>query len=272
MEALKQTMNFFFEKLLRICENLNRSQRLYLAGAILGVTSLFCSLTPYADATFVVYVAAGVLLTLGALSDLLIIYKTIWATAVGKGMFLLIYALSTNVAYAVASKGINELIQYDISGLPYTINLVAILLAPVFIFVAILSVLMTMIILGQFYLLLVLYADNFKGNKCLASFIPQPKESYPIGTVLFRLIATPIVVASLWWIGDKVAPNYLGFIEEAASSFIYNIEADKYPRCKISVNSRAIKVTENEIIEVSRNGEGFVFKPIQCIPVIIPVI
>ena len=86
-----------------ISEKLNRSQLFYLAGIVFGVLATFWYLTPFYDIFRTAFLASGTLLMCALISDLLIIYKKVWDTIIGKGCLLLVYAASTNVAYAIAN-------------------------------------------------------------------------------------------------------------------------------------------------------------------------
>jgi hypothetical protein len=263
LQELCERWNSIFEKF-------NRSQRFYFLGTVFAALSAFCYITPFNDIFLVVTVVAGTFLTFGIVSDLLIIYKAVWETVIGKGSLLLLYALSTNTAYGVATRVVNEIVKFESSSLTYTVNFVAILLAPGFIFIGAYAVFAIVLIVGQFYLMFSLSSEQFRNNKLLNAFIPQPKESYPVATFAARFIAFPVVLGFLWSSGKNVGPAYEEFIEKTATLFIYNFEASHFSRCEIDSGSRAIKVNDSEIIAVSRFGNGYSFTPKKCVPIIKP--
>jgi len=255
-----------FEYFETTCERLNRSQLFYLVGIVFGILAVFWHLTPFHDIFLTAIWASGLLLTCGLISDLLAIYKTVWDTIIGKGSLLLVYAASTNVAYAMAARIVNELVKFDTSTLTYSVNLVAVLLAPAFILLGTCAALTVVLVLGQFYLMTTTYSKQLRENKCLSRMLPQSAEEYPGITFAVRVVVFPIVFGMLWASVPRVAPGYGKFIEETATAFIFNFEASHYSRCEIEQNSRAIRVTEKEIIVVSHSGNGYRFEPKKCIP------
>lgn len=224
-------------------ERFNRSQLFYLVGIVFGILAAFWYLTPFHDIFRTMAWTSGLLLTCGLISDLLAIYKTVWDTIIGKGSLLLVYAASTNVAYAMAARVVNELVKFDTSTLTYTVNLVAVLLAPAFILLGICATLTVVLVLGQFYLMTTTYSKPLRKSKCLSRILPQPAEEYPGITFTVRVVVFPVVLAMLWASFPRIAPSYGKFIEETATAFIFNFEAAHYSRCEVEQNSRTIRVT-----------------------------
>lgn len=251
-------------------EKLNRSQRFYLLGTIFGALAGFWYATPFTDIFFTVLATSGVFLAFGIVSDLLLLYKIVWETLIGKGLLLLLYAFATNLAYASSSRLVNELVKFDTSSLTYTVNLVAFLLAPAFIFIGITVVFSIVLIFGQFYLMLTVYSEQFRNSKYFGMLVPKPVESYPGKTFIIRFIAFPVVLGTLFAFGRNVMPAYSNYIEKTTAAFIFNVDSSHYSRCEILPTERAIKVNDTEIIVVSTTGEAIKFEPKKCVPIIKP--
>ena len=230
--------------------------------------SIFWCLTSFYDIFLTAAVVCGLLLTFGVVSDSLIVYKTVWETTLGKASILLAYAFLTNIAFALASSKVNEIVGFETSGLIYTTNFVVVLLIPFFILASTYMIFAFVFIFVQIYLIIVLYAEQLRTSKCLAVVLPKTFEKYPGASFIVRIIAFPLVIGFLWGTGQQLVPLYSMFIRKAASSFIFHLEASPYSRCKIPKGSRAIKVNDDEIIVVQKAGEGFVFKPQLCVPVL----
>jgi len=251
-----------------VCESLNRSQKFYFFGAMTAVFSAIWWMTPAKDVFISGVVFCGVLLTLGVISDVLALYKVVWDTTLGKAILLLSYFFSTNIAYALASRIVNEVVGFETSGLSYAVNFVAVLLVPLFIFASTAIIFIFCLIFGQFYLMIAMHAKQLQKIKCLAAVIPTTKEAYPGITFVVRIVVFPAVVGFLWGMEKKMVPSYDKFIEASTSSFIFNLEANRYSRCKTPEGSKVIKVNDTEIIVVEKSGDKFVFKPQPCIPLL----
>lgn len=253
-----------------ICEKLNRSQRFYLWGFVFGGLAGFWYITPFTDIFFTAAITSGILLACGIISDLLLLYKAAWETAIGRGLLLLLLAFATNLAYSASSRLVNELVKFDTSGLTYTVNFVAFLLVPVFVFIGTSVVFAIVLVAGQFYLMLAIHSEQFRNNKCLGSLIPTSNENYPVATFFARFIAFPVVLGFLIASGSRATPAYASFIEETAGAFIFHVESAHYSRCEALPTERIIKVNDQEIITVTNVGGTIKFSPRKCTPVIKP--
>jgi hypothetical protein len=258
------------DQLSRICERLNRSQRFYFWGFVFGVLAGFWYITPFTEIFVTAAITSGVLLACGIASDLLLLYKTVWGTVLGKGLLLLLFAFATNLAYSGSSRVVNELVKFDTSGLTYTINFVAFLLVPVFVFIGTSVVFAIVLVASQIYLMLAIHSEQLRNNKCIGSLIPMPTESYPVITFSARFIAFPIVLGFLIASGNRATPAYAGFVERTAASFIFHIEAAHYSRCEVLPSERVIKVNDQEIITVTNEDGTIKFSPKKCTPIIKP--
>jgi len=165
---------------------------------------------------------------------------------------------------------VNELVKFDTSTLTYTVNLVAILLAPLFIFFGTCIALAVVLVLGQFYLMATLYSKELRQSKFFSRMLPQPIEEYPGPTFVVRLFVFPALLGMLWGLSPHLTPGYGKFIEETASAFIFNFEALRYSRCEVDPASRVVRVTEKEIIVATHVGGTYRFEPKKCVPLIKP--
>ncbi|TXT36686.1 MAG: hypothetical protein FD135_4152 [Comamonadaceae bacterium] len=258
------------EQLGSICEKFNRSQRFYFLGFVFGALAAFWYVTPFNDLFLTAVVTSGIFLTCGIVSDLLLLYKVVWETIIGRGLLLLLFAFSTNLGYSASSRLVNELVKFDTSSLTYTVNLVAFLLVPVFIFIGASVVFAIVLIVSQFYLMLTMYSEQFRNNRCIGALVPQTKESYPGVTFFARFIAFPVVLGVLIASGRNATPAYASFVEKTASAFIFHVDSAHYSRCEVLPNERVIKVNDGEIIAVKNVQDGIKFEPRKCMPIIKP--
>lgn len=225
-------------------------------------------ITPFTEIFTIVAIISGILIACGIASDLLIIYKTIWETIIGKALLLLMFAFATNLAYSVSSRAVNEIVKFDTSGLSYTVNFVAFLLVPIFIFIGASIIFAIVLVAGQIYLMIALHSEHLRNNKCLGSLIPKQIESYPGITFSARFVAYPVILGFLIASGSQATPAYTKFIERTAASFIFHVEAAHYSRCKTLPSERVIKVNDQEIVVVTNIDGAITFSPKKCVPVI----
>lgn len=267
---IRERLESNLEKFEGICEKLNRSQRFYVVGLVFGMLSAFWYITPFQGLFRTTFWISGVFFTCALISDLLAIYQKVWGAVIGKGFLLLVYAASTNLAYAAAARIINELVKFDTSTLTYTVNFVAVLLAPLLIFFGTCAALVVVLVLGQFYLMITLYSKELRQSKCISRVFPQSFEEYPGRTFIVRLLVFPALLGMLWGLSSRIEPNYERFIEKTASSFIFNFEALRFSRCEVDPASRVIRVTDKEIIVATHIDGNYRFEPKKCIPLIKP--
>lgn len=259
-----------FQRFDEVCEKLNRSQILYVAGGLFGILALFWHLTPFNDIFITSLFMAGMFFSFALISDLLVIYQKVWDTTIGKGLLLLVYAAATNITYATAARVVNELVKFDTSSLTYTVNFVAVLIAPLFIFFATCAALAVVLALGQFYLMFTLYSKDLQKSKFFSRLISKPFEEYPGLTFIARVLVFPSLLGMLWSFSNHITPGYEKFIGETAGAFIFNFDALRYSRCETDSASRVIKVTDTEIVVVKHAGGTYEFSPQTCKPKVNP--
>lgn len=267
--SFKLRVKEFFENSGTICAALNRSQKLYFFGVVFCVLSAFWYVTPFEQVFLAALVTCGVLLTFGVISDLLYVYKIVWDSLLGKAVILLSYAFSTNLAYALSARVLNEIVKFDSDNLVYATNFVAVLLVPLFIVATSYIIFMLFFLFGQLYLMFAMGADQIKSIKCFSGMLPEKIELYPIATFVIRIFAFPAVLGFVWGVSRHAAPVYENFVEKTASDFIYLLEAKSYTGCQVSKNERAIKINDDQIIVVRKIDGTVTFSPQACVPVLI---
>lgn len=217
---------------------------------------------------FAWWVFTSIILLFGIISDLLIIYKKIWRTNIGKGTILIIYAVATNLAYAFASMIINEITMFNSSSLIYSLNLVAIMLIPMLILLLSFLIFGILIILSHLYIVIVALAKDWKPHKCLEGIVPEKIEHFPFITFLARVTIFSAMFGMLQGIGSRFMPSYGQIIEDTAKSFIYHFEAKKYFRCELKKTEKVIPVNDNEIVVVEKYNDGYKFTSKLCVPIL----
>lgn len=268
LERLRKKANHIYDKNQALCGKLNRSQKFYYFGFVFVFLAVLWYFTPFTPIFRSIFIISGLLFTLGVASDILIVYKKVWKTNLGKGLILIIYAIATNFAYALSSQIVNEILTFESSKLIYTINLVAVMLLPLFALALTYFVFAIIFIFGQFYMLIIVNADQFKTDECLKSLIPENIESYAFTTFIIRLFVFPLVLGFYWSISGYAMPAYNSFVESTTKAFIYNLEAKKFSRCKLATSQKAIEINDKEIVVVEKIDGEYFFTPKPCLPVL----
>ncbi|MDN3517495.1 hypothetical protein QWY84_07740 [Aquisalimonas lutea] len=200
-------------------------------------------------------------------SDILVVYSKVWATTLGKALLLLLYALSTTAAYALAAQLVNEVVAFETSMLDNAVVFVAILLVPIFVFISTYVLFALVFLFGQLYLILVAHADVLKHDECFKSVVPKNLERYPFKTLAARAIIYPVALGFLWGSASHMLPRYGSFIETSAASFIYHLEAVRFSRCSnVPIGAKVIPVNDTEIIVVRWSDGEYSFEPMACDP------
>lgn len=270
MGKFREKLRKYYEKNQVLCGKLNRSQKFYYFGFFLGLLGVFWCITPFTKIYFSVFIAAGLLFTFGVVSDILVVYKKVWDTNIGKGLILVIYAAATNFAYALSSQIVNEIVTFESSKLIYSINLVAVMLLPLFVLALTYLVFAVILIFGQFYMIILAHAEQFKTNECLKHVVHGKIENYAFRTFLFRLFFFPSVLGFYWSISGHAMPTYGKFVENTTKAFIFNFEAKKFSRCELSKGQKVIEVNDKEIVIVEKLNGGYLFSPQICSPILKP--
>ncbi|WP_368172633.1 hypothetical protein [Aeromonas sp. R2-1] len=255
-----------FMKLQSVCKNLNRSQRFFFWGLIFLPPTLISLLVDNKIIPIALLSFSLLLLLFGIVSDLLIIYRKVWDTIIGKGVILISYAMCTTISYAFASQLVNEIVAFDSSKLTSSITFTSILLIPVFILGFSFILLVGILVFGQFYILFGSLSNNFNNDECFKKLAFASAENYPKASFISRCAIYPIVVSFFLFFGSDLMPAYGKKIEYWTSWFIYNLEAVKHSRCKVGdLNSKVININDSEIIIVNEINGKFIFTPAKCI-------
>lgn len=269
--SIQKKGKIWFERAQTLCLDLNRSQKFFFFGVIIGLVALLWWLTPFDKAFLSVAILSGLLLVSGVISDLLSIYARTFITTLGKGGLLLLYALATTTAYALATQIVNQVVAFEASNLSNAIVFVAILLVPLFIFGLTYILFALIFILGQVYLILAMFAKSLRNDECFKHLIPINFECYPGVTFFARLIIYPATLGFIWGLGGSLLPKYEDFVNESAAAFIYHLEAVKFSRCEnVPTDAKVLHINDMEILIATVTDGEYVFEPMACVPRIVP--
>ena len=269
--SIRDKGKVWYQKTQGLCANLNRSQKFFFFGAVAAAMAVVWWITPFRQPFLSLIILGGLLFVGGVVSDLLFIYSKVWATTLGKALLLLVYALATTAAYALAAQVVNEVVAFESSKLSNAVAFVAILLVPLLVFGFTYVLFALIFIVGQLYLLLVAHAETLKNDECFKPLIPQNLERYPGCTFAARVVIYPVAIGFIWGSAGHLLPKYGEFVETSAAAFIYHLEAVKFSRCKnVPAGAKVIPVNAKEIIVARKPAGEYSFEPLACVPKISP--
>lgn len=270
---IKGKLIYFCKKLINEVKNfeiktfwskLNRSQKYYFLGLMLVVLGIILI---YVSSYYVVLIMGLTLLACGIVSDFLFLTHKILQTLLGKVALIIVSSLITTVGYAFAGQIINEIVQFDISGINYATSFVAILLIPLLLLII---PLVTFLFL---FFIFIISAPFFFIKDILEKmgFDFSVSEHLSTITLVLRVFIYAIFFGIIrsFFSNHAVQKPYEEFVTGYTKAFIYNFEAKKYSRCaNVPANMKVITVPENndEIILVSKADKDYSFRAVQCIP------
>ncbi len=246
----------FIENILVKYVELSRSQKFYAASIYLIPFWALSLLFPFETMTkslFLGYVCLGVL---GVISDILIIYKKIWSSLLGKGVIIVTYAMLTNFALSLSSQAVNSIVEVEPSKLLYSISFVSLLTIPFLISLCSAVLFGVLILFGQFYFFFLVLAKDLKKIPALAPMFPEKLEPYEIPTMIVRFIYIGVLLNFVFNFFQIFSPSYDKFVINQASRFIYNFEAYSNSRCKLKNNEKSILINDKEIVIAKKLPDG----------------
>ena len=206
-QKLKRWSATFYQK----WQLLHLAQRCYLV-AVLVLLLALVGLMPTAVALLLATVASMTAFTLDAWPQL----EKFWHSLYGKALMIFIYAIFLNVVLAYAEASVNHLTGVKPDTMRYTVNLVALMLAPGWLIggSAFLMLLYMMLHLSKISLFLLLRPLGLRSKHFFEG------EAYPLSTLLLRILLLPLTCIMLILMTEayadgrayvKLDETYIGF-------------------------------------------------------------
>jgi hypothetical protein len=181
ISAIKDTLNSFWIAL-------SPTQKLYFLALLPASFWLLFSHNNY----FWLLIAGGLGL-LALVWEVLPKFTWLWNSILGKGFLLVIYAIVANFALVVSNQLISQVVGIDPSELFYTQSIIALFTAPLWIMlISLLFMLVYLLLLNILLLTLALLRVLRVNTNPLIE-----RESFPIITILVRLVIAPIAIFTL---------------------------------------------------------------------------
>lgn len=258
---------------------LHRAQWGYLLAASIYLLGAASWLSPVA-ALLLFTCCSMVAFTLDAWPQL----EKFWHTLYGKALMLFSYAILLNLILAMAEASVNNLTGVRPDSMRYTVNLVALMLAPAFLIggSAMLMLLYMMLHIGKICLFLLLRPLGVRSRRFFEG------EAYPLSTLLLRILLLPLTCTMLMevtqaylqrndfsssvslgqqgqqnirqlfdgLIGSDVLPAIgseprLHWYEYIAVEFLYQVESQSKSTCQIHGAEHGVQQGETDLLVIT---------------------
>lgn len=264
---------------------LHLAQRCYLVAVLVLLLALI-GLMPAAVALLIATVASMAAFTLDAWPQL----EKFWHSLYGKALMIFVYAIFLNVVLAYAEASVNHLTGVKPDTMRYTVNLVALMLAPAWLIgcSALLMLLYMMLHLSKISLFLLLRPLGLRSKHFFEG------EAYPLSTLLLRILLLPLTCIMLILMTEayvdgrayvKLDDLYIGFdrtadagnqqanlywhwidangpfpddsqakpyhwYERLAANFLYQVESQGKSSCALQPEEHGVQVGEFDLLVI----------------------
>ena len=196
--------------------------------------------------------------------DLVAIYKRFYETILGKALLVVLFSLCANIAIALSSQVVNDIVGVDPSKFPHTIALLSILSIPIFI-VAGLSILsMVLIFTIPIFMVVHTIPDENAKTVIFAGLLPKETVPFPRITRIIQLVSFAVFCGVMYGSLQNSTKDYETFVVETARSFLYKFEMYSKAPCKVDGGNRIAYLGDGKILVGSKNGAMVIFKVQEC--------
>lgn len=196
--------------------------------------------------------------------DLVALYKKVYETILGKAFLLILFSLCANIAIALSSQIVNDVVGIDPSKFPHTIALLSILTIPFFVVAGfgILSIILLIAI--PFFMMVHTLPDEKSKEVFFPGLIPKETIRYPKITRFVQLVSFAVFFGMVYSWSEKSSKSYETFLTDTAQSFIYQFEMYPKAPCSVDENKRVAFLGEGLVLVASKNGAVVSFKVQEC--------
>lgn len=245
------------------CATASRSQKLYAFGFSIAISAILMRLAGYNNGLNILYFVM-LMLGLGVTSDLVMVYKKIWESSLGKAVILLIYFVLSNIALGLSEYAINVVTEVDFISVTYTKAILTVIMIPMFAWgVSIFLMTMSFVLLPFVFMFFALGKD-FALNPCFG-FMGSIFNHYLLKTTLIvRFVAFLLLFGFVKAEGQGLARSYDSFLDKQLPFFLYLLEGRKYTSCTLGENERGVKGDDGRYLIITNNKEGYSFRSETC--------
>lgn len=201
---------------------------------------------------------------LAMIADLIGLYKTIFETHLGKLFLLITFGLGTNLAVAIASQIVNELVGVDPGKFVHTIAFVTVFVAPPLLLFLSILVLIVGVAGLALYVMFNFLPDENSRVMMFPWYRPREGVRYRAITALVQVVSA-VVLASLgyqWWTGSHSV--YESIVKDRARWFLYTFEMfDKAP-CALEQGQRVTFLDGSRVLFATKSSEEITFVLGEC--------
>jgi len=240
------------------------NQRLYINATVMLIVFLISSalLAPQnAKGMLIVFLVFWI----AAISfDLIVLYKKVYESVLGKGFLVVLFSLCTNLAIVLSSQLVNDIAGVDPSKFPHTIALLSILSIPFFI-AAGFGILYFGLLLATPLLLMFHTLPDDKAREVLfPGYCAKPSIPYQKATRAIQFISLAVFCGFVFSLSQKTLKSYETFLTDTARSFLYQMEMYPKAPCSIVPGTRAAFLSDEKILVGEKNAAEIIFKVREC--------
>jgi hypothetical protein len=192
------------------------------------------------------------------------LYKKIYESVLGKAFLLLLLSLCTNVAIALSSQLVNEIVGIDPSKFPHTIALLSVLSIPFFIAAAFGILYALLMVTSPLLLMFHSLPDEKMKEVVIPGYSTKPSIPYQKTTRIIQFISFTFFCGFVYAMSHKVTKGYETFLTDTARSFIYTMEMYPKAPCVLEPGSKVAFLSDDKILVGTKNSTGITFKRSEC--------
>jgi hypothetical protein len=263
LTRLQRFAKWLLDKNSVFCSTASRSQKLYAFGYSIALSVIVMRLAGFDSGLNILYFIM-LMLGLGVTSDLIMVYKKIWETTLGKAFLLIAYFLLSNIALGLSENAINIVTRADFISVVYTKAILTVIMIPLFAWgISVFLMTMSFVFLPIIFMFLVIGKD-FAQNPCF-SFVGSIFSNYLAKTTLAaRFIAFLLLFGFIKAEGQEWARGYDSFLDKQLPFSLFLLEGKKFTSCTLDEKERGIKGEDGRYLIIKEGVEGYSFRTEYC--------
>jgi hypothetical protein len=245
------------------CSTASRSQKLYAFGYSIALSVIVMRLVGFHGGVNLLYFVM-LMLGLGVTSDLVMVYKRIWESSLGKAFLLVVYFLLSNVALGLSENAINIVTKVDFISVTYTKAILTVIMIPLFAWVVSVFLLTMSFVFLPIVFMFLLMGKDLAQNPCF-SFVGKIFSSFLAKTTLAaRFFAFLLLFVFVKTEGQEWARGYDSFLDKQLPFSLYLLEGRSFTNCTLGEKERGIKGEDGQYLIIKEGAQGYSFRTDVC--------
>ncbi|VVM67305.1 hypothetical protein PS659_01636 [Pseudomonas fluorescens] len=263
MTKLQRFAKWLLDKNSVFCSTASRSQKMYAFGYSIALFAIVVRLAGFNSGLNLLYFVM-LMLGVGVTSDLVMVYKRVWESTLGKAVILLAYFVLSNIALGLSENAINIVTKVDFVSVVYTKAILTVIMIPLFAWGISVFLLTMSFVFLPFVFMFVVMRKDFALNPCLG-FIGGMFNGYLSKTTLAaRFFAFLLLFGFVKSEGQDWARSYDGFLEKQLPFSLYLLEGRTYTSCILNENERGVKGEDGRYLIIKNSDDEYSFRTAMC--------